>query len=416
MCIRDRNNKGVALKNLGDFDSALSTFNSAITLKPNHSDAHINRAALLESHYRLEEALASYDHILGYDPQHVMALFNRGRNYALQKRHLEAIADFKKATEIEPENYNILAHLLSERARICEWISFDKNAAKLHRGLTKSNSDVPPLSIARLLDAPDLMLKAARKFSAGETPVKRQEFVRKSLEGRKIRIGYVSSDLHEKHPVFQALAGTMACHNVERFEVHYFLLPHIIAQPKPALLSTLSATVHDLQGLSDAEMLTRIRAVELDIAIDLNGFTKFHSIQLWREGIAPVQINYLGSPGSMGHTSHDYIIGDSALMPLESFGNYAEKIVLLPHSFFPVDTTRPHNSAVPTRAEAGLPSAGFVFGYFGMADRILPDVFASWMRILKSVSGSVLWLKLANGPARTNILKEAQVHFLHDFS
>jgi protein O-GlcNAc transferase len=401
------NNKGVALKNLEQFDNALACYVAAIQIDPQHTDAHLNRAALLEAQYRLEEAQESYAQILRYDPKHAVAWFQQGKNFSTRKMYDEAIESFARAVALQPDNAEYLASLLVERSKICDWTAFPENHDTLRRALAKSSHNVQPLSVARLFDAPEYVLKTAQSFSSKKTGTERHVPKVEALEQRKIKIGYISSDLHARHPVFQALAGVLNQHDRNRFDIHYFLLPLPVTQPVPELLSAHGDRVHDLTKLSDAEIVSLIRAQNLDVAVDLNGFTKCHKIQIFNTGVAPLQMNYLGSPGTMGSACHDYVIGDATLMPVETFPHYSEQVVWLPHSFFPVNNERPIALAPPDRSAAGLPEKGFVFGYFGMADRIVPSVFARWMKILNAVENSVLWLKVANDVARENLLKVA---------
>jgi protein O-GlcNAc transferase len=402
------NNKGVALKNLGQFDAALAAYMSAITINPQHVEAILNRSTLLDSVLRYEEALEGYNHVLSFDPLNSAALYNCGKTLALMQRHEEAVAHFDKAHLTHPHGSEVLLALLAERGKICEWHGFEDNLIKLQRGMAKPEQLFQPIMVARLFDSPNLMLRAVQSFVADNANVQRQVLRARATSNRKIRVGYVSSDLHDSHPVYQALVGVLSQHDREKFDVHYFMLPQQNSQPTPERLARFGDTVHSLAGLEEGDMLKQLRAASLDIAIDLNGFTKFNRSGMFQAGIAPVQVNYLGSPGSMGSSAYDYIIGDATLLPKDNFANFAEKIVWLPNSFFPVDTKRPVTPSAPRRTEAGLPETGFVFGYFGMVDRLLPQVFVSWMRILKAVDNSVLWLKVGDGPARKNILREAE--------
>ncbi len=402
------NNRGLVYKNMGRAAEALTSYTQAITANSRHVDAHINRAALLESQHHYDEALAGYDHVLSLDPRHRVALTQRGRIYSRQKRHGDAIADFGKVLLAQPRALDVLLDLVSERGKICDWKDLDDNLQMLQRGLLGATQLLQPMTLARLLDSPEAMLSAAKTFSATKQDAHRQAMSIAPLKDRKIRIGYVTADFHPKHPVFQAIIGVLAEHDRTHFDIHYFVLPRSGPTVVPDVITKFNDHVHILDGLQDDAMLQVIRAEKLDIAIDLNGFTKFHRIGLFNAGIAPLQINFLGSPGTLGSTVHDYVIGDKELLPPDIFPWMAEQVVWMPHSFFPVDSTRPIAAEAPTRSAAGLPEAGFVFGCFSMPDRISPQTFSSWMNILKAVEGSVLWLKLPEGPTRVNIAKEAQ--------
>jgi protein O-GlcNAc transferase len=402
------NNKGLALKNLGQSDEALKCFLSLLEVDPQHRETMLNLAVLLDSLNRIDEAYNVYSQFLNIEPNHVGALLYCGKYSSVIEHSEEAISYFNRVLAVDPGNVEVLPHLLFERCKVADWRDLDVNIARVQRALSKSVTSFQPYYLARLIDSPELMLQASQWMASSRIADERRQMVAKPLANRRLRVGYVSSDLHAKHPVFQTIEGVLALHDRAHFEIHHFRLPHSATGTTPDVPPSLAGTVHELKGLTDLEKLDIMRKAELDIAVDLNGFTKDHGYPLFSQGIAPVQVNYLGFPGTMGSTSHDYVIGDRTVLPPESFAHYSEQVVWLPGSFFPMNTQRPVTSPTPTRIAAGLPETGFVFGCFSTVDRILPAVFESWVRILTAVQNSVLWLKTDDEQTRNNIQSVAK--------
>ena len=403
------NNKGLALKNLGQSDDALKCFLSALQFDPQHRETILNLAVLLATLNRIAEADEVYAQLLKIEPRHVDAWLYRGKYASNIGQHKQAIEFFGQVLAIDPGNVDLLPLLLFERCNVAEWHDFDPLMAKVQRLLKKSATFLQPLYLARLIDSPELMLEAAKVMASINKTDERQRMVAKPTANRRLKVGYISSDLHSSHPVFMAIEGVLALHDLSRFEVHLFPLPHADPGTTPDVPSNLAGKLHDLKDLTMVEKVAALRNADLDVVIDLNGFTQHHGFDLYKAGIAPVQVNFLGFPGTMGATTHDYVIGDSTVLPPESFEYFTEKAVWLPNSFFPVNTKRPIGS-LPKRTSVGLPENGFIFGCFCTVDRILPAVFASWARILNLVENSVLWLKIDDEQARSNLLSAAARH------
>jgi protein O-GlcNAc transferase len=406
------NNKGLALKGLGKSEEAITCYIAALNIDPKHVDSMLNLATLLESLNRLDDAHEVYGQLLKIEPNHVGALLCRGKYFSILELSSQAISCFHQVLAIDPNNKDVLPHLIFERCKVADWRDFDSNINKMRISLERTETVFQPIYLARLIDSPELMLKASQWMASIKKTDERRKTTVKPLENRRIKVGYVSSDFNSKHPVFQALEGVLTLHDNTRFDIHLFALPHMSSDETPVVPSGISGTLHDLSGLNDIEKIGAVRKAELDIAVDLNGFTRHHAFELFSSGIAAIQVNYLGFPGTMGASAHDYIIGDSTLMPTNSFQYFIEQVAWLPNSFFPVNGKRLGVSVPSTRAAAGLPEQGFVFGCFCTIDRILPPVFASWVRILRSVEGSVLWLKTEDELVRNNILQSAVKHGL----
>jgi protein O-GlcNAc transferase len=403
------NNKALALKNLGKDAEAITCFDKAIALRPGYEDALCNKGVLLQKMRLWEEARVCFSAAIAANPRSVIALHNRGALLDRAEQYAEAIADYRKALAVDENLDELQGLLMQARLRICDWDDLAPALAKLERGVLAGKPICQPMVATRALQSREAILTSARLQSKRNPKrVGVPAFEAQNTGQKKIHIGYISSDMHGRHPVYQAMIGVLEHHDRETFDVSIFHLPTEDKQPRPDRLMVSDVKHHELIDMSGKDCVELIRRSALDIAIDLNGHTKFNWQSILSARVAPVQVNYLGFPGSMGSAQHDYIIGDATLMPLEHHQSYNEKVVWMPNSFFPVDGKRPLSSAPPTRASQGLPETAFVFGCFCTIDRILPSTFTSWMNILKQVPNAVLWLKIAEGPARERIVLEAK--------
>lgn len=223
----------------------------------------------------------------------------------------------------------------------------------------------------------------------------------------RIRLAYVSADFRD-HPVAILTAGLFAQHDRSRFETVAISLGRDDSSPIRERLKGEFDRFIDARLMSDREIGQLIRELEIDIAVDLNGFTDGSRPNVFAQRPAPVQVNYLGYAGTLGQDYCDYIIGDRFVIPEGVELHYAEKVVRMPDTFMVNDAGRKISGRVPSRTEAGLPETGFVFCCFNNTRKITPDVFDIWTRVLKDVEGSVLWLSSANAIAPNNLRREAE--------
>jgi protein O-GlcNAc transferase len=222
----------------------------------------------------------------------------------------------------------------------------------------------------------------------------------------RIRLAYVSADFGD-HPVAFLTAGLFEQHDRTRFETTAISLS--ACQPG-AMFDRLKASFDhfvDVAGKSDAETVAVMRELEIDIAVDLMGHAPHARAGILAARAAPIQANYLGFPGTMGADYIDYIVADRTVVPADTQRHYAEKVVYLPETFQANDAKRWIAAAVPSRAEFGLPGTGFVFCCFNANNKLTPQMFAVWMRLLKRVDGSVLWLLAEDDVVAANLRREA---------
>ena len=401
------NNKGNVLNELKRFGEALASYDRAIALKPDYADAFNNRGIALVHLKRLEEALASYDKAIALKPDYADAFNNRGIALGELKRLDEALASYEQAIALKPGLQFLHGDLALTRLKLCAWGELETEIADLAARIGRGEKVASPGPVLALTDSLELQRKAAEIWVQARHPPKDAlPAIAKRPRRDKIRIGYFSADFRD-HPVAQLTAGLFEAHDRSRFEVTAFSFGPDEKDEVYQRLSRAFDDFIDVRAMSDRDVAILARSREIDIAVDLTGFTQDARTGIFALRAAPMQVSYLGYPGTMAATYIDYLIADPILIPASHQRNYAEKIVYLPNSYQANDGKRRISDRVFSRAEAGLPPAGFVFCCFNNNYKIMPDIFDCWMRILARVDGSVLWLSEANATAAGNLRKEA---------
>jgi predicted O-linked N-acetylglucosamine transferase (SPINDLY family) len=399
-------NRGNTLKDLDRLDEALACYNKAIALSPRHAMASMKRGNVLQGLRRDEEAVASYDRAIAIAPELVDAWHNRGVALARLDRLAEAVASYDRTMELDPDQDQLKGLHLHARMRLCDWSGFEGLCARLNAAIDGGALATQPFHLLACPSTPAVQLAAARTYAARQhpapaTPVWRGERYRHA----RVRVAYLSPDLRD-HPVGQLTAGLFTRHDRSRFEI--FGVSFGKEQPSE-MRTRLKASFDrfvDADAMSDAEVAALVRELEIDIAVDLAGFTEGARPNVFAFRPAPVQVNYLGFAGTLGRDYWDYIIADRFVLPEAALAHYAERVVHLPDSFMVNDCERKISPHTPSRAEAGLPD-GFVFCCFNNAYKITPDLFAAWMRLLRATDGSVLWLTSANPAVAGHLRREA---------
>jgi predicted O-linked N-acetylglucosamine transferase (SPINDLY family) len=401
------NKRGLVLMDLNRLVEALASFDKAISLQPNYAEAWTNRGTVLRHRSRLDQALASFDRAIALKPDLADTWVNRGNVLSELRRHDEAAISYSKALGLKPDYDFLFGRYLHAKMLVCDWDQIDDNIGKCAAAIRASKKIILPFPLLGLVDDPALQKLAARVFSdaicprnAALGPIPRRG------GGEKIRIGYYSADFH-RHATSFLMAELLEVHDTTRFELYGFSFgPDKQDDMRQRVSATFDKFV-DIRRMSDRDVARLSREFGIDIAVDLKGYTQDSRPGMFAEGCAPIQVNYLGYPGTMGADYMDYVVADRTVIPPESQNDYTEKIVWLPHSYQANDSKRKISERIFTRQEAGLPASGFVFCCFNNNFKILPETFECWMRILKAVNGSVLWLLGDNSLAAENLRKHA---------
>jgi predicted O-linked N-acetylglucosamine transferase (SPINDLY family) len=401
-------NQGVVLEKLNRPDEALASYDRALALNASHAELHNNRGNALKNLGRFEEALSSYDRALARRPDYAEAHYNRGNALQLLNRMDEALANYDRALALKPDYPYLLGTWLYGKMHCCDWEGLDSAWARVNRAIEQDRKAAAPFAILAIPSSPAQQQRCAQicirdRFPRHPTPLWHGE----RYAHDRIRIGYFSSDFSD-HPVSHLIAQLIEGHDRSRFEVTGFSFGTPSQDLWRRRLEKAFDRFLDVHALSDRDIATQAREREIDIAVDLNGFTKGARTGIFAMRPAPVHVNYLGYPGTLGADYMDYLIADATVIPPEQRQYYSEKIVQLPHTFQVNNTTREISDKPFSRAELGLPDGAFVFCCFNHNYKITPDAFDIWMRLLRSVTGGVLWLSGGNTAAVRNLRLEAE--------
>jgi predicted O-linked N-acetylglucosamine transferase (SPINDLY family) len=394
-------NRGAVLWELKDMERALASLIQALALKPGHPEILLNHGIVLRELRRLDEALTSLDAAIAADASRAEAHYQRGQTLQMMDRLAEAAASFETAIALAPGHVHAPGGLVGAAMNLCDWPRLEQ-AVKGARGAAL----IEPLLLLALSDDPPAHLECARRqvrsrIGAVEPP---HPLPAVSRAGR-IRVAYLSAD-YKEHATAYLTAELFERHDRSRFEVLGISLGPDDRSAVRSRLANAFDQFHDVRSLSDRKVAERLKQLGVDILVDLNGHTYGARPGILARRPAPVQVNFLGYPGTMAADFMDYVIADQIILPREQQAFYSEKIVHLPDCY-QVNAGRDMAQKPDPRQANGLPENGFVFCCFNNGWKLNALLFDIWMRLLAAVPGSVLWLMASNEAARENLRCEA---------
>jgi predicted O-linked N-acetylglucosamine transferase (SPINDLY family) len=401
------NNRGTALNDMQRFAEALSAFDKAIALNPEFADTHYNRGNTLSKLERYEEAVSSYDKAIVLDPNRAIAFNNRGNALFALKRFQQAISCYNSALSLEANIKNSRGMRLFAQMQLCDWDGFDDECFQIISALNAGYLPTIPFSLLPTPSSPEEQLKCAQRFIEEQVIRGPQLWRGERYTHDRIRVGYLSSDLRN-HAVGSLTVGLFEQHDKSRFEVIAFSSCQDEDSEVRGRMKCAFSQFYDVHHRSDIETAELMRELEIDIVVDLNGLTQSARTGVLALRPAPIQVTYLGYAGTTGADFIDYIIADRVIIPPDQRPFYSERVVYLPYCYQANDDKREISDSAPSRAEAGLPNDGFVFCAFNNSYKINPSIYDVWMRLLREIEGSVLWLAVANPSAMDNLRREAQ--------
>jgi predicted O-linked N-acetylglucosamine transferase (SPINDLY family) len=402
------NNLGAALRHLGRIEAAVQCHRRALAIRPDHAAAFNNLGTALRELGREDEAITAFRRAAEVRPDLFEAHLNLGNMLVQAGRREEAVACFDRALRLRPGDGYARAQKLFLQAHLCDWAAIDAEAAAIPE-LGVSVGIVSPFTLMALDDSPERHRIRAERYVADRFPPPRpRRFAAAAQRPARLRIGYFSADFHD-HATMHLMAGIFERHDRSRFAIHAFSYgPDRDDMARRRLRASIDH-FEDVRALTDADIARLARQEQVDIAIDLKGLTYDSRPGIFAEGSAPLQVGWLGYPGTLGAPLLDYLIADPWVIPDEQRGHYAERIIYLPDTYLSSDDRRPI-AATPSRRAMGLPEQGFVFGCFNASYKIGADAFAIWMRLLGAVEGSVLWLLGDEHHAEQRLRREAAGH------
>lgn len=404
-----RINRGLILSLLNRDREALADFDFLLAKQPDNPGVWVNRASCLWNLDRIDEALLCYGKALSLDPDNAEALSSRGELLWARRKSLgPAISDLEHAARVAPHLDYVFGDLMHLKMYAGDWRNYDQDLARLDAGVSAGRPTVNPFVYQGLSGSPANLLACASDYASRNFPP--QPALRRGTARRpgKIRLGYLCGEFRAQATAYLA-AGLFEVHDRDRFEVTAF--DNTPRGEDTAMRRRLEAAfggaMVDISGLSDADAARRVLDAGIDILVNLNGYFGKFRMGVFARRPAAIQVNYLGFPGTLGAPYIDYILADSVVIPDAERRFYAEQVVQLPHSYQINDWRRAIAPVRPRRAELGLPDEGFVFCNFNYSYKITPPTFASWMRILRSVDNSVLWLLQTHPLFEANLRKAA---------
>lgn len=401
------NGRGSALAALKDFPAAFSCYGRAIEIKPDFYQAYSNRGNVSKALGQWQAALDDYSQALSFNPHFAEAHFNRAEAMRRLRQFEAASAAHDRAFALKPDLPFLLGHRLHAAMQVCDWRATDAILSALTAGLERGEPVSPPFAVLAVTADAALQRRAAEIWVREECPADPTlGALPRSNRHDRIRIGYFSPDFRQ-HPVSALTAELFETHDRSGFEIAAFSYGPDTGDEMRLRLQSAFDRFIDVRERSDLEIASLARRMQLDIAVDLGGFTEDCRPGILALRAAPLQAGYLGYPGTSGAPYMDYLIADATLVPTSHRQHYSERILSL-HSFQPNPSKRPTAADPPAREDLGLPRDGFVFCCFNTNYKITPAMFDVWMRILGNVPASVLWLRSDEPIAMANLRREAR--------
>jgi predicted O-linked N-acetylglucosamine transferase (SPINDLY family) len=390
------------LADMGELEAALLSYGRLLQVAPSYDEGWFRHGSLLWRMERLEEALAGYRRALELNPKRFGAAFNSGTILLKLERYGQALAMFEAARAMAPDHPYLLGGLASAVQGACDFTRWEDLQRQAIQAVEQGSSVLAPLVFLPFCDDGLLRRRCSEMFVADRVPAPSAPlWTGAPYRHERIRIAYLSADFRQ-HATAELIAGLIERHDRARFEVIAVSFGSDDGSAMRARLVKAFDRFEDVRLKSDSDVAQWLKDNEIDIAIDLKGHTEESRPGILSHRPCPVQASYLGYPGTIGAAWLDYILADARVLPFDHQLFYSEKIVHLPHCYQVNDATRAIGET-PTRTRAGLPDEGFVFCCFNAAWKITPAMFDVWMRLLKSVPDSVLWLLDDNATAKRNL-------------
>ncbi len=400
-------NRGYVLQDLRRYEPAVASFDRAIELNSEYAAAHRARGNSLGLLGQFAAAIASFERAIELEPRDAESHHDRGFAQLCLRQLKAAIASFDRVLAIDPDYRFVASWRLHAKALICDWTDAAPELERMSVALRSRRPVCHPFFALSLLDSPELQRLAAEVWVREICPPNAAlGAIAPRRRAAKIRVGYFSPDFRT-HAVAQLIAELFEIHDRSRFEITGFAFgPEAGNDDLRRRLQRSFDRFIDVRSRSDLEVAALARELEIDIAVDLAVFTEHSRPNIFALRAAPIQVNFLGYPGTSGAPYMDYLVADRVLIPDAHRSHYSEKILFMPHSYQINDSQRKIAPDSHSRAALGLPEDGFVFCCFNNNFKIRPDTFASWMRIIGQVPTSVLWL-LEDNPLAARNLREA---------
>lgn len=403
-----RFNLAKALSALQKDAEAIEHHQEAASLDPANPDVWINYGRSLDNLRMREEALSCYEKAVALKPDSVEGWFNKGKICGELKRYEEALHSYIRAYQLRPSEPFLLGIILHYKMLICDWLDLDVLYERVLYELRNGQKVVEPFGFQGISDSESDLLLAAKIFANERYPLAK-EITKAPIRARseKIRVAYLCGEFRDQ-ATSVLMTGIYESHDAEKFEIFALDNGWNDGGVLRGRMEKVFKEIIDISKMPDLSVAELIKSLNIDILVNLNGYFGEARSNVFAQHAAPIQVNFLGFPGTLGAPYMDYLIADEIVIPPESREHYVEKIAYMPHSYQANDAKRIISERRFSRSELGLPEQGFVFCCFNNNYKITPQTYDSWMRVLKAVEGSVLWLIEDNPLAANNLKAEAE--------
>jgi predicted O-linked N-acetylglucosamine transferase (SPINDLY family) len=372
---------------------AVKAARRAIAIDPRVPDAHVALAQALFAMGQVAEATAAYKAALGLNPANLQVLEDLANLYATERQRREAVETQRRILTLAPSDLKAIEGLIRLGAESCDWTDYEKFFPRLREAAETGDFALVPFNALMLLESRKAQLAAGKALEARFDYVRPRYRHARPRPADKLRIGYLCGNFID-HPTPYSIVEVIELHDRNSAETFAYSTGRNDDSPVRARIEKAFDTFRDLHAATSAGIADAIFSDRIDLLVDLDGHIDGARLPVLAMRPAPVQATWLGFPGTMGVRFIDAVIGDHTVTPASAQPDFAERIFPLPNCFFPVDRQRTVDAETPSRADVGLPENAVVFCSFNRANKITPEVFDSWMRIVSAIPGSALWLLL----------------------
>ena len=400
-------NKGVSLRNIRQEKLAIECFKNCIKLNPKNPKIYNNLGNIYKDLNEYQKAIEHYSKAIQLDENHTDAYFNRGNLFLILKHINLAIKDYEKIIKSNYKYDFLYGNLIYAKMITCDWSDYFFLKKKIELEFSEKYKTIKPFQILLLNDNQTQHKIVAENYSRylNHYNLNTSEIIHK--KNKKIKIGYFSGDFAD-HAIVHVILDVFKNHDKSKFEIYGFYHGKKIDKYTNEVTKYFDK-FFNVDKLSEEEVAVLSRKNKIDIAIDLTGYTGRSINKTFCYRAAPIQINYLGYPGTMGNNFHDYIIADKYVLPPEEYKNFSEKVLYLPNCYQPNQSKIGLSKKNLLKKDFNLPKDYFIFACFNNSFKINPPIFESWMLILKNCKKSVLWLRKKNDECSKNLKKEAKL-------
>jgi len=399
------NNLGVVFKSMDEWQEAVRCFKRALRLNPKYAKAHFNLGNTYQDLGQPENAVGCYERAIELKPDYANAYKNMGAAYK-SLRNLQAAQFYlTKALHFLPDDIALITSNLNISAQLCDWDAVYADPELISTSGVSDNL-ITPLIMLSLEDAPARHRARSQQFAKLFPQNELPSISPPANVPNRLRIGYFSAEFHN-HPCMQLMAKMFEIHDRKQFSLYAFSYGADATDPMRDRLKSAFDEFHEVRSLGNRQVAELARSLGIDIAVHITGYTRNQRTGIFAHRAAPLQVSYLGYPGTLGVPFIDYMITDPVVVPAECRTHYTEKLICLPNTYMVTDNTREVSERPMCREEMGLPEQGFVYCCFNTHSKITPNEFDVWMRLLRNVENSVLWLREGSETSRKNLMKEA---------